>query len=153
ETTPLALLLDGLDEVKPECREACVAAINEFRLAHGLTPLAVCSRLAEYEAATKEAEQRLKLGGAIVLQPLEAAQVDAYLAVAGPGLAPLRAAIHHDPVLRELAQSPLMLGVTALAYQGTTSPLHQDRGGASLADMRHGIFETYVRRMLALKPA
>jgi len=47
----LLLLLDGLDEVRPESREACVQAINEFRQTHGLKmPLVVCCRLADYEA-------------------------------------------------------------------------------------------------------
>lgn len=32
------LLLDGLDEVKAERREACVGAINAFRQEHGLVP-------------------------------------------------------------------------------------------------------------------
>ena len=42
-------LLDGLDEVAPEHRAACVEAINAFRRQHPLVPLAVCSRAAEYE--------------------------------------------------------------------------------------------------------
>src|SRR4051794_16357928 len=37
-------LLDGLDEVAPDHRAACVEAINTFRHQHGLVPLAVCSR-------------------------------------------------------------------------------------------------------------
>jgi hypothetical protein len=43
-------LLDGLDEVAPEHRAACVEAINTFRHQHGLVPLAVCSRATDYEA-------------------------------------------------------------------------------------------------------
>src|SRR5262249_14259130 len=43
-------LLDGLDEVKPEHRAACVSAINGFRQAHGLLPLVISSRTADYEA-------------------------------------------------------------------------------------------------------
>ena len=43
-------LLDGLDEVAPEHRAACVTAINTFRRQHELVPLAVCSRAADYQA-------------------------------------------------------------------------------------------------------
>ena len=43
-------LLDGLDEVAPEHRAACVTAINTFRHQHELVPLAVCSRAADYQA-------------------------------------------------------------------------------------------------------
>src|SRR5690348_16224042 len=43
-------LLDGLDEVKSEHRAACVGAINEFRQSHGLLPLVITSRTADYEA-------------------------------------------------------------------------------------------------------
>jgi hypothetical protein len=43
-------LLDGLDEVKGECRRACVEAINTFRRKRGLLPLVVCCRTADYDA-------------------------------------------------------------------------------------------------------
>lgn len=46
----LLLLLDGLDEVAPAHRSACVQAINAFRQTQGLTPLVVCSREAEFRA-------------------------------------------------------------------------------------------------------
>jgi len=68
----LLLLLDGLDEVRPEQREACVAAINTFRRQHGTIELAVCSRIADYTAL----ESRLKLQGAVVIQPLTEQQID-----------------------------------------------------------------------------
>ena len=68
-------LLDGLDEVALEHRSACVEAINAFRKAHGLVPLAVCSRAADYEALIA----RLRLTGAVTIQPLTRPQVDRYL--------------------------------------------------------------------------
>lgn len=45
-------LLDGLDEVAPDYRSNCAEAINAFRKKHGLVPLAVCSRVTDYEALT-----------------------------------------------------------------------------------------------------
>jgi Cdc6-like AAA superfamily ATPase len=43
-------LLDGLDEVATDWRSDCVATINIYREEHGLVPLTVCSRIADYEA-------------------------------------------------------------------------------------------------------
>ena len=61
----LLLLLDGVDEVEPQQREACVKAINELVDDLGLPGLAVCSRLQEYSALPVF----LKLRGAICLHP------------------------------------------------------------------------------------
>jgi len=117
ENEDLLLLLDGLDEVKPECRAACVEAINGFRQEHGLTPLVVCSRVSDYEALTV----RLKLQGAVLLQSLTPKQVDQYLERAGSGLSAVRRFLQQDPTLQELAQMPLMLSVMTLAYQGMSA--------------------------------
>src|SRR6266567_3347087 len=43
-------LLDGLDEVAPTARTACIEAINTYRQEHALFPLVVCSRQADYLA-------------------------------------------------------------------------------------------------------
>ncbi len=40
-------LLDGLDEVSPKERTACIEAINRYRQEHGLLPLVVCSSMGE----------------------------------------------------------------------------------------------------------
>src|SRR5262245_3258002 len=66
EADAILPLLDGLDEVAPEHRAGCVAAINSFRHDHGLLPLAVCCRVADYEALGT----RLRLPGAVVVLPL-----------------------------------------------------------------------------------
>ena len=73
-------LLDGLDELKSERQEACVAAINQL-LAGENPPLAlvVCSRREEYD----HYETRLQLGGAICLQALTLGQIQAYLGQVG----------------------------------------------------------------------
>src|SRR5690242_17033803 len=97
----------GLDEVQREQRGACMEAINTFRAEHGQVQIAVCSRSADYA----ELPARLQLQGAIMVQPLTDAQIDAYLASAGPPLSGLRAALAVDAELQELATSPLMLSV------------------------------------------
>jgi GTPase SAR1 family protein len=65
-------LLDGLDEVAPAERTACIEAINTYRQEHGLLPLVVCSRSADYLAQTA----RVQLGCAVTVQPLTPQQVE-----------------------------------------------------------------------------
>lgn len=72
-------LLDGLDEVASEHREACVEAINGYREEHGLLPLVVTSRSAEYA----ELSARLRLPGAVTIEPLTREQSERYLEGAG----------------------------------------------------------------------
>src|SRR5262245_50659320 len=106
-------LLDGLDEVKEEYRAACVEAINDFRKEHGfLLPLAVCCRIADYDAIGK----RLRLQGAVLVQPLAWQQVETYLDQLGEAGVGVRNALREDPMLWELAEAPLLLNVMTLAY-------------------------------------
>ena len=88
----LLLLLDGLDEVTPENRAACVEAINRFAREIGLPGMVVCCRLEQYE----ELPSKLALNAAISLRPLSDAQIDAYVEEAGVELAGLRSAIRQD---------------------------------------------------------
>ncbi|RZN41669.1 MAG: NACHT domain-containing protein [Methanosarcinales archaeon] len=140
ENDDLLLLLDGLDEVF-ERRESCVCAINDFRHEHGLTPLVVCCRSEEYETL----ETRLDLKGAISLQPLTEEQVDEYLDRMGQELAGLRSALTDDPVLYELARTPLMLSIMTLAYQGMS--VHDLQPLETVDARRKHIFDNYVERM------
>jgi hypothetical protein len=117
ENNALILLLDGLDEVKSEHRKACADAINEFRSEHGLTSIVVCSRIREYE----ELASRLRMNGAVLIQPLTREQVDHYIVAGGPQLAALGNAIQADVVLQELAQVPLTLSIMSLAYSGPSA--------------------------------
>lgn len=138
ENEQIFALLDGLDEVAYEYRAACVDAINQFRQDYGLMPLVVCSRVADYDALSN----RLKLQGAVLLQPLTPAQVDAYLSHGE--LAALRQALHSDDSLQELAQTPLMLSIMSLAYRGVAIELPE---GESVESQRAHLFGAYVQRM------
>jgi hypothetical protein len=146
EKDELLLLLDGLDEVKLECQAACVQAINEFRQEHGLAPLVVCSRSADYAALTT----RLKLQGAVLLQPLTPEQIDRYLAGMGDELAAVHGALQHDPALQELAQSPLMLSIMTLAYRGASA---RDLATGTAEARRKHLFEAYLRQMFKRRSA
>ncbi len=142
----LVLLLDGFDEVPPKYRAACAKAINYFRESHGLTGLVICSRTEAYGAGSVQ----LRLGGAILLCPLTATQVDDYLAAAGPRLFTLRAAIRQNIVWQEMAQSPLMLSVMRAAYSDASVEELFNPRDATLDEIevaRRHLFDTYVQRM------
>jgi eukaryotic-like serine/threonine-protein kinase len=133
-------LLDGLDEVKANLRADCVRAINTFHR-ENLVGLAVCSRFEEYE----QFEAKLDLAGAVRLSPLTRQQIDAYLHRAGPELAAVRETLQHDEPLQELAETPLMLNVMALAYEGKS--VEEIRGFDTVEARRRNLFDEYVRKM------
>jgi eukaryotic-like serine/threonine-protein kinase len=139
----VVLLLDGLDEVRAESRAACVEAINEFVRETGVRGIAVCCRTEEYDALPA----RLTLRGAVALQPLTLDQVDEYLSRADPGLAALRAHLHTDPQLQELAQTPLMLNVMSVAYKGLTPQGLSATALQSVEERREHLFTSYVEEM------
>jgi hypothetical protein len=141
----LRLLLDGLDEVDAAHREACVQAITGYRQEHGLVPLVVCSREAEYHALPT----RLPLGSAVSVQPLTGGQVAAYLAADDTALAQVAALLDADSDLAGLLDTPLMLNVVAHAYQGRAAPPLQP---GAIPTTQPQILAAYVARMLARRP-
>jgi hypothetical protein len=138
----LLLLLDGLDEVALPQRAACVRAINTFRQTHGLTPLVVCSREAEYQALALP----LAIGQAVRVQPLTVAQVTDYLIQGGAALAAVRTIVASDPDLRALLDTPLMVNIVALAYHDIPLARLQQLDGPRT---RPQILRAYVERMLS----
>lgn len=136
-------LLDGLDEVAEEHRDACVDMINDYRTEHGFLDVIVCSRINDYNALTN----KLRLNGAITLQPLQRQQVDVYLAQAGDGLLAVRQVLEEDEKLRRLTTSPLMLNILTLAYRDLS--VDEIQQFDTLEGRRKHLFETYVDRMLA----
>lgn len=142
----LALMLDGLDEVTVEVRRACIEAINAFWTDHGAMPIAVTSRLKEYQ----ECGVLLIFFGGVLIQKLTDAQVERFLESGEQPLAALRQAVHSDSNLRELARTPLMLSVMALAYQGSGA-VETGMAAAGEGDLRQQIFAAYTRRMFELE--
>ncbi len=118
EHNDLTLLLDGLDEVNPSFRRACMVEINQFRQEHGLTGVAVCCRLEEYQRAGLP----LQLGGAVLLKRMPPEQAREIMSQAGEPFAAVRNLLDHDPQLQELAQTPLMLSILAVTFQGSPAP-------------------------------
>ena len=111
ETDQVLPLLDGLDEVSVDHRQACAEAINNFRRDHGLLQIAVCSRTADYESLGT----KLRLRTAIVVQPLTVFEVERYLERIGEPAHAVRTALKEDPSFWELLETPLMLWVALLA--------------------------------------
>jgi hypothetical protein len=118
-----------------------VEAINAFRQDHGLLPLLVCSRIADYEALGAQ----LRLQGALVVQPLTRPQVEDYLTQVGQPVAAVRQALQEDATLWEVLDTPLMLTVVSLAYVG--KPTEALRTDETLEVKRQHLFAAYVDRM------
>ena len=139
----MLLLLDGLDEVKQSSREKCVEAINQFRNKYGLTSLVVCSRSQEY----KEIREQLPLlfESAIEIQKLTSEQVNKFIDRFGNRFAGLRLCLQRDSVLQELAGTPLMLSVMAIAYR-EAKPEELIKSGDA-GEQRNHLFNTYIERM------
>ncbi len=136
----LLLLLDGLDEVKAERRNACIAALNAFQQEHSCE-MVVTSRIKDYEALCN----RLNFQSAIYVRSLTLEQVRQYLDSAGFDLTGLRALIEEDAVLIELAKSPLMLNIMTLAYQGVAV---EDLPKTEVVEeRRQQLFDDYIERM------
>lgn len=144
EDNDLVLLLDGLDEVDARQRPACVAALNRFRQDYGLVQIGVSSRTESYQATGN----RLKLSGAILLEPLTTGQIEEYLAMAGPQAEALRAVLQEDAALQALARSPLMLNMMRLAYQGVSLEALRSEQLDSAKERRDLLLDRYVERML-----
>jgi DNA polymerase III delta prime subunit len=147
ESDQVLPLLDGLDEVNSDHREACVDAINTYRLQHGLVSMVVCSRSADY----LELKKRMLLRTAVVVQPLTMQEIDDYLSAAGEQLEAVLIAFRKDKKLQELVTTPLMLSVLTLAYHGKAVEDILKKG--SLKARRQQVFETYVQSMLQRRSA
>jgi len=143
----LLLLLDGLDEVNAQHREACVIAINQFSQEHGTTEMVVCCRIRDYQAI----KHHLSLQTAICLQPLTLQQIHQYLNSAGVELAAVSRALQEDTTLQELARSPLMLSIITLAYQGM--PTEDLPKISAIEERRKHLFDAYIQRMLCRRIA
>jgi hypothetical protein len=107
----------------------------------------VCCRLSEYRWLPK----RLKLNGAIRIEPLSSEEVRKYLAGGGSKLEALRGAIDVDPVLKDLAQTPLVLRIMSLAYQGVGGDKLVAPNRDSPEERRKQIFHLYVEQMFQRK--
>ena len=147
EDQKLLLLLDGLDEVRSHLRNLCIRQINQFLRTYRHTECVVCSRLTEYEMAS----EALQLEASVKLQPLTANQAVEYLGQFSQShnLQSLIQAIREHPDFQQLAETPLMLNVMALAYQNT--PTSELQHFTSLDDHRAYLYDAVLERLLNRK--
>ncbi|MEL7223635.1 MAG: NACHT domain-containing protein, partial [Cyanobacteria bacterium J06576_12] len=149
EQQQLLLLLDGLDEVRPDRQDSCAAAINQFHRDYG-PELVVCCRMNDYSAL----EHKLGLQSAVYVRSLTDEQIWQYLNQANTGLTGLRSLLERSSAkkveqngqsLFDLARSPLILNIMALTYQGlSASDIPTLRQGENYS---HQLFSAYIQRM------
>ncbi|AOY82996.1 NACHT domain-containing protein [Moorena producens JHB] len=133
-------LLDGLDEVKVEYRDDCIATLNKFKQDYG-AELVVCSRIKDYEALSN----RLNFQQAVYIRLLTSKQVGHYLDSFGDYFTGLRTLIKKDKEWKKLAQSPLMLNIMTLAYQGVAV---EDLPRIDVVEERRKqLFDAYIKKM------
>ncbi len=140
------LLLDGLDELGGERSSETSEDAEPSRydprlrflnLVPSQTPVIVTCRVKDYA----EIGEKLALNGAVTLQPLNDAQMKAYLG----DMPDLWAALESDPELREVARTPLLLSLFTFAFRDLPDEAKALRD-LTRGDLRDKIFETYVRR-------
>jgi hypothetical protein len=132
----IAPLFDGLDELPAEHQQPCVEAINDFQQTYGPGYLVVCCRRAEYENLAI----KLRLQGAVCLLPLDQGQIRAFLD--RTGRSDLCPAIDGDPVLMEMARSPLLLSFMSALPNDPGARRWQD--SPSPAERRQRLFDAYA---------
>lgn len=140
ENQNLLLLLDGLDEVRADRREACVVALNEFHKHYG-PEIVVCSRSRNYELLA----ERLQLQAAVELRSLTFEQILTSLQQSDEDLAGLQTLLEDDPALREMAKSPLMLNIMMASYESVNDQQLLDTG--LLERKRYKLFDAYINQM------
>ncbi len=147
EDQKLLLLLDGLDEVRSHLRNICIRQINQFLRTYRHTECIICSRLTEYEMASAA----LQLEASLKLQPLTPNQAVEYLGQfsSNHNLQSLIQAIQENTDFQQLAETPLMLNVMALAYQD--APTSKLQHFTSLDEHRAHLYDAVLDRLLNRK--
>ncbi|MBD2179410.1 NACHT domain-containing protein [Pseudanabaena sp. FACHB-1998] len=137
----LLLILDSLDELKPDQQGICVQAINNF-LQSEFRPqyLVVCSRNEEYETFSK----KLELNGAVYINDLTDSKIQDYLD--SQKKIELWQVFKEDEALLDLVRKPLMLNITVLSYEELS--IEEWHKAASLESRRSLLWDTYIKRML-----
>lgn len=137
------LLLDGLDELggkredQPDTHDP---RLRFLQLLPTHNQIVLTCRVKDYA----QIGQKAMLEGAVTLQPLDDAQMRAYMG----DLPDLWAALETDHQLREVARTPLLLSLFMFAFNGLADEAKKLRD-LTRGDLRDTIFETYVRRRYA----
>lgn len=162
----LVLCLDGLDEItasgaapgseqeavavrlREDCRRECLREINRY-IRGTCVRMILCCRDDEYAALGVPLLTRRGDPGVVTatVEPLDDAQIESYLKADGRDLSALREAVARDGVLREMAQTPFLLMVMAVAYhdgEGVSASGILRGGGGGVDSRLTDLFEKYV---------
>ncbi len=141
----LLLLLDGLDEVSLDLQADCVKTINRFL--ENFTPagIVVSCRAEDYQAIGL----RLKLHGAVLLQPFSVQQIQTSLSDGSSHSLALLDSLQKHESLMDLAKSPLMLSVIKLGFSDSTGDNVEHLKTPEHTEAY--VFETFIDRMFRSK--
>jgi HEAT repeat protein len=146
------LILDGLDEMaverpdstKPDVKPRDFRVVMLEKLKSVETPALVSCRVRDYDEIVGKGGEKIALNGAVTLQPLSDAQIQAYL-----GDQPeLWDALQSDSALLDMARTPLLLTLLAVGYRDSTPAerLQLRHLSASPGDLRDRIFRNYIAK-------
>jgi len=138
----LTLMLDGLDEVDKASRNSCIQAINTYRDQHGFVDIVLCCRTDEYQ----ELLDKAMLNGAIRINPLSDAQIQAYLSTLGEIGERTQRLIDIDPTFHELSRTPLTLRILVQTYRNVPTGYIEKLD--SPIDQRRQLFDLYCQEMI-----
>lgn len=138
----LIVLLDGLDEVVGEHQAACARAINDFRQNHAVQ-IVVCCERDLYEGL----DALLNLTGTIHLHPYTTDQIVEYIDDAESNLSGFSQLLADEPVLANLAQTPLWLTILSIIFSEQRELL-SNVARRPERTVREHILDLYVVQML-----
>ncbi|GBF86566.1 CHAT domain-containing protein [Aphanothece sacrum] len=136
----LLLLLDGLDEVRENQREACVRAINQFLREYGKTEIVVCCRIDDYNKLS----EKLHFQSAVLYKSPTDKQIDRYLDDAKENLSAVKELKKEDKAIQTLLRNPLTLNLIVVAYKGRSREKLLDI--SSLEERHNHLLNTYIER-------
>lgn len=142
----LILLLDGLDEVGADKRNACITEINRFLEESTVMGIATCCRFKEYI----ELDTKLTLNGAIRLKLLSKEKIMNYLHGAGASYLGLIQLLKKDPSLLQLAETPFMLSLMMKIYQHFPEDQRLETTARTINDRKRQLLDAYVKRQFRL---
>lgn len=141
-------LMDGLDEIVAEYRDAAIRAINAFIQENGYPSMVICSRTLDYEQLTT----RSILQQAIVIKPLSLQQVDNCLHHAGQAGKEARNLVNSRPAIHELVSSPFFLSILLLVCSQAKELTKISKPDQAPTDIVKRLIKSYCCIALSRRP-
>jgi len=142
----ILLMLDGLDEVGTERRNACVQAINTYLSRSAILGIVVCCRFKEY----LDLGSKLNLNGAIRLKVLSREKILQTVGDAGAAYSGLLELLKNDSSFLKLAEIPFMLNLMMQTYKGISAEQFSVEKMESMQSKRMQLMQAYVQRQFRM---